>query len=138
MNGTADVGVIRADALPSMLQREMVSQLVTILPAPVPQPGEAPVAAADLQVITTLRAQLLDEMERLASEEELTQAPGTVIPPERMQAASALCMRGLHYQLVQQAPPTDVIEWVEQALLLLQSLQAISTRQAYREQEVAA
>ncbi|MBA3825505.1 MAG: hypothetical protein H0X24_16610 [Ktedonobacterales bacterium] len=138
MNETVDAVAMRAEALPSMVLRELLPQEVTTPPASDSLPGEAPVAAVDLQVITTLRTQLLDEMERLASEEELTQAPGAVIPPERMQAASTLCMRGLHYQLVQQAPPTEVTEWVEQALLMLQGLQAITTRQAFRGQEVAA
>ena len=91
------------------------------------------IVATDLQVIATLRAQLLDEMERLASEEELFQSPGAIIPPDRMQAASALCMKGLHYQLVQYASSAEVTEWVEQTLDLLHALRATTTRLAYRD-----
>ena len=88
-------------------------------------------ASDDRPVVATLQAQLLDEMERLASEE--AHAPSVTIPNSLMQTLSVLYLSGLHYLLVGCSDEKEMSTWVDQALTTLQRTCAISTHYAHRE-----
>src|SRR5690349_9073751 len=84
-------------------QQELLIQLVTTTPLPPQILAEAPVAAADLRVINTLRARILDEMERLIG--------GEVACDDLVSRLGALCMQSLHYVLAEAGEPEAITGW---------------------------
>ncbi|MBA3822608.1 MAG: hypothetical protein H0X24_01735 [Ktedonobacterales bacterium] len=117
--------VAQAQATLTEPQRDLLAHLVTTTPHPSQPMVEAPVAPADLRIIATLRARILDEMGRLCTE------------PERHHALvsrlGTLCMQSLHYVLVETGEPEGITRWVEAALLLLAEVKWIRTPAAQRE-----
>ena len=101
-----------------------------LLPVALPPTAETALLAEDQRVVETLRAQLLDEMERLASEEAL--APTVVIANALMQDLSVLCFTGLHYLLTAQGQQPCLTTWVEDTLSMLARTRAITTHYARR------
>ncbi len=117
--------VAQAQATLTEPQRDLLAHLVTTTPHPSQPMVEAPVSGADLRVIASLRARILDEMGRL------TTAPdGHHALVARL---GALCMQSLHYVLVETGRPDAITVWVEAALLLLAEARWISTPAAQRE-----
>ncbi|MBA3822798.1 MAG: hypothetical protein H0X24_02695 [Ktedonobacterales bacterium] len=132
MSTTVYALAAQAQATLTAPQRDLLAHLVTTLPQSLPM-VEVPVDGADLRVIASLRARILDEMGRLTTE------------PDRHHAIVArlgeLCMQSLHYVLVETGRPDAITAWVEAALLLLAEVKWISTPAAQREwfaQEVRA
>ncbi|MBA3824652.1 MAG: hypothetical protein H0X24_12255 [Ktedonobacterales bacterium] len=113
----------RASAGLTQAQRDMLVQLVTVAP-PTASIIEQPVAAADLRVITSLWARILDEMERLTA--------GNVTQAAMVPRLGALCMQSLHYVLCETGHPDDITRWVETVLLLLAEAKWLSTPTAER------
>ncbi|MBA3822636.1 MAG: hypothetical protein H0X24_01880 [Ktedonobacterales bacterium] len=111
----------RASAGLSDAQRDMLAQLITVAPTPI---VEHPVAAADLRVIASLRARILDEMERLTTAE--------IAAGDLVVRLGKLCMQSLHYVLVKTGDPDAIISWVEAVLPLLAEARWITTPAAER------
>ena len=103
-------------------QRDLLSHLVTA-PALTPV-RELPVAAADLRIIASLRARILDEMERLTTSH--------VVTTDIVLRLGSLCIKSLHYVLVETGHPDEITSWVEAALLLLAESKWLSTPSAER------
>jgi hypothetical protein len=109
-------------------QRELLAHLVTTTPHLPPAPVEAPVSAADLRVIASLRARILDEMGRLTG--------GEAACGDMVRRLGALCVQSLHYVLAETGEPESITRWVEAALLLLAEASVIRAPQARRERFV--